>query len=100
MARCLTKTHMTTSANSSHRNATYATCTEPAYVQGLGNSIGIPNCFIPFSSCADPGRSGVAADQITELQVAVSQFPPKVTDGPVFTSKQSQLTRVGSLGST
>src|SRR5437588_11170957 len=27
MARCRMKTHMTTSANSSHRNATYATCT-------------------------------------------------------------------------
>ena len=28
---------------------------------------------MPFSSCFDPGRSGVAADQMTELQVKVSQ---------------------------
>ena len=40
---------------------------------------------MPFSNWVLPGKSGVAADQIVEVQVAVSQPPPKVNDSPVFT---------------
>jgi hypothetical protein len=39
------------------------------------------------------GRSGVAADHIVDVQVAVSQPPPKVRDSPVFTVRHWHLAR-------
>src|SRR3982074_1954469 len=52
-----------------------------------------------FLNCALPGRSGVAADQMIDVHVAVSQPPPKVSDSPVLTVRHWQCATAGLCGS-
>ena len=54
---------------------------------------------MPFLYCALPGKSGVAADQIVDVHVAVSQPPPNVSDSPVVTVTHWQCATAGLTGS-
>jgi hypothetical protein len=64
----------------------------PDVGQFFGKSTGWLSCFIPLVYWGPPGKPGVAADQTVDVQVLVSQAPPKVNDSPVFTVRQLQFT--------
>jgi hypothetical protein len=68
--------------------------------QRPGWASGWPRRFISSISWLDPARLELAADQIVDEHVRVSQFPPNVSEGPLLTRGQRQRAFWGLCAST
>lgn len=77
----------------------YVVVVESELGQVFGKVTGRLTCFIPLRYAVLSDDSALAPDQITEVQLAASQLPPKVNDCPILIVTHWQTAIAGFVGS-